>query len=350
MTKRILASDDPEQNSPMKANDASDPRDEQPGPASHNDVRLIVGIGASAGGLAAFKTFFTHMPADTGMAFVLVQHLAPQHKSMLVELLQPQTTMPIVEAKDGIAVAENCIYVIPPDATLTIKEGVLRVVKPAPARAAPPADRHLLLLSCRRPGRAGGRHRPIRRRQRRQLGRANHQGAWRPDAGPGRIRSRRPCSGMPHSAAATGLVDHVVPIEAMPGKLIDYQRHLNEVAGRKDGEGTREDAKEHLGQIAALLRSANGHDFRGYKEKTLIRRVQRRMQVLQIESVACLHRASQGRAGRTRPAFPRAPDRRHPVLPRPEAFDALAAVIDKIIADKGADDQVRIWVPGCCDR
>ena len=119
MTKGKPASDDPEQNSPKKANDASDPRDKQPGPASHEDVRLIIGIGASAGGLAAFKTFFTQMPADTGMAFVLVQHLAPQHTSMLVELLQPQTTMPVVEAKDGVAVAENCIYVIPPDATLT---------------------------------------------------------------------------------------------------------------------------------------------------------------------------------------------------------------------------------------
>jgi len=95
---------------------------------------VIVGIGASAGGLAAFKNFFAAMPVDTGMAFVLVQHLDPQHQSMLVELLRPQTTMPVREAKDGIAVVAYAIYIIPRDATLTIKGGVLRVETPAPER------------------------------------------------------------------------------------------------------------------------------------------------------------------------------------------------------------------------
>ena len=96
-------------------------------------VPIVVGIGASAGGLDAFKKFFEHMPPDTGMAFVLVQHLDPQHKSLLVELLRPRMTMPVVEASDGTAVAENCVYVIPRNATLTIKNGVLHVVTPAPA-------------------------------------------------------------------------------------------------------------------------------------------------------------------------------------------------------------------------
>jgi two-component system CheB/CheR fusion protein len=96
---------------------------------------LIVGIGASAGGLAAFRSFFAKMPADIGMAFILVQHLAPDHKSMLVELLRPHIPMAVVEAHDGIEIEKNHVYVIPPDATLTTQGLVLRVNMPAPERS-----------------------------------------------------------------------------------------------------------------------------------------------------------------------------------------------------------------------
>jgi two-component system, chemotaxis family, CheB/CheR fusion protein len=88
---------------------------------------LVVGIGASAGGLDAFKRFLANTPADTGMAFVLVQHLDPHHKSLLVELLGTHSPIPVVAAKDGLAVKQNCVFVIPPDATLTIKDGVHEV-------------------------------------------------------------------------------------------------------------------------------------------------------------------------------------------------------------------------------
>src|SRR5262249_57016534 len=92
------------------------------------------GRGAGGGGFGASKTSRAHTPADTGMAFVLVQHLDPQHKSLLVELLGAQSPIPVVAAKDGVAVKPNCVFVIPPDATLTIKYGRLRLVTPAPAR------------------------------------------------------------------------------------------------------------------------------------------------------------------------------------------------------------------------
>lgn len=95
---------------------------------------LTVGIGASAGGLEAFKSFFSEMPADTGMAFVLVQHLSPDHKSMLAELLDKTTAMDVIEAKDGDPVKPNCVFVIPPDATMTIVNATLKIVRPAPPR------------------------------------------------------------------------------------------------------------------------------------------------------------------------------------------------------------------------
>src|SRR6476661_7285116 len=95
---------------------------------------LIVGIGASAGGLAAFKSFLASTPANTGMGFVLVQHLDPQHNSLLVELLGAHSPISVVTARDGLTVKPNCVFVIPPDATLTIKDGVLQLETPAPAR------------------------------------------------------------------------------------------------------------------------------------------------------------------------------------------------------------------------
>jgi len=95
---------------------------------------LIVGIGASAGGLAAFNSFLANMPAQPGMGFVLVQHLDPQHKSLLVELLAANSPMPVLTAADGMTVQQDRVYVIPPDATLTISDGILRLATPAPAR------------------------------------------------------------------------------------------------------------------------------------------------------------------------------------------------------------------------
>jgi two-component system CheB/CheR fusion protein len=115
--------------------DSSNPDDD----ASANGARrrppsLVVGIGASAGGLAAFRSFFDNMPADTGMAFVLVQHLDPHHESHLVDLLRPHTAMQVVEARDRAELVPNQIHVIPPNATLTLEGDVLRVSTPVPAR------------------------------------------------------------------------------------------------------------------------------------------------------------------------------------------------------------------------
>src|ERR1700756_2515639 len=113
-----------------------DPAERAPAPLQGESVtpRLLVGLGASAGGLDAFKAFFANMPPQGGMAFVLVQHLDPHHKSLLAELLSNHTEMPVVQAKDGTRVVANHVFVIPPNAVLTIEAGLLRVATPAPPR------------------------------------------------------------------------------------------------------------------------------------------------------------------------------------------------------------------------
>ena len=308
--------------------------------------RLIVGIGASAGGLAAFRSFFTHMPADTGMAFVLVQHLDPQYPSMLVELLRSQTTMPIIEAKDATAVAGNHVYVIPPDATLTIASGLLRVVKPAPARqhrhpidtffcalAEDQAERAvaIVLSGVGSDGSLGVR--TIKEHAGLTLAQAEFD--------------HKAMQGMPKSAAATGLVDHVVQVEEMPGRLVDHLRHLNEAAERPEGDGARTDAKESLAHIARLLRARTGHDFRGYKENTLSRRIQRRIHVLQCGDAAAYITQLEANPAELDVLFGELLIGVTEFFRNPDAFGALAAVIETLLQTLGTDEQIRIWVPGC---
>ncbi|HEX5464136.1 MAG TPA: CheR family methyltransferase, partial [Burkholderiales bacterium] len=154
--------------------------------------------------------------------------------------------------------------------------------------------------------------------------------------------------GMPSSAAATGLVDHVMPVGEMPAKLIDYARHLARVVLHKDGDGTRRDAQDYLVKICALLRTRLGHDFSGYKDKTLIRRIQRRMQVLQIDNVPAYIEHLRGEPVELDLLF-------HDLLigvtqffRDPDAFAALQdKVVPKLLENKDANTPIRIWVPGC---
>jgi two-component system, chemotaxis family, CheB/CheR fusion protein len=245
---------------------------------------LVVGVGASAGGLAAFKTFLANTPADTGMAFILVQHLDPHHKSLLVELLRAGAPIPVVEAADGVAIRKNCVFVIPPDGTLTIKDGILRVVRPAPPRESRrPIDTFFSSLAedCRDKAvgiilSGVGNDGALGVRKIKE-----HGGLTLAQAEFDHVAQR----GMPQSAADTGMVDHLVPVEVMPSLLVDHQHHLGAVVEDTDGNGTRKDVGQHLAAIARLLRAGTGHDFSGYKESTLTRRIQRRMEVLHIGDV-----------------------------------------------------------------
>lgn len=308
---------------------------------------LIVGIGASAGGLEAFKTFFANMPIDCGMAFVLVQHLAPDHASMLVELLRRATKMTVSEAADGMAVAANQVFVIPPNATLTIEAGILHLVKPAPPRVTRrPIDTFFLSLAADQGENAVSI----------VLSGTGSDGA----VGVTAIKENggftmaqaefdhSAMGGMPHSAVATGFVDQVLPAEEMPARLISYQQHLRNVASRKEADGTRADTAEHLATIARLLRLRVGHDFTHYKAKTVVRRIQRRMQVLQIDSVPDFITHLKANPHELDLLFRELLISVTQFFRDPEAFEALQTeVIARLLKGKGADDTIRVWVPGC---
>jgi two-component system CheB/CheR fusion protein len=322
------------------------PIEESPQPAPA--VRfLTVGIGASAGGLEAFKSFLAHTPGDTGMAFVLVQHLAPDHQSMLADLLRAATAMPVLEAVDGMTLEANRVFVIPPNATLTVKAGRLGVERPAPPRAQRrPIDTFFVSLAedqredavCIILSGTGSDG---------TLGLAaikEHGGLTLAQA----EFDHHAKPGMPLSATATGQVDDILAVEEMPAKLVAYQKHLAMVAATKDKDGARQDLGDALATTRELLQARSGHDFRGYKEKTFVRRMQRRMQILQIDT-------PDGYVARLREQ-PKELDVLFLELligvtqffRDPAAFDALQKTVLKgLVKSKKADDVIRIWVPGC---
>jgi len=318
-------------------------RVEPPAPMQH----LIVGIGASAGGLEAFKSFFTHMPADSEMAFVLVQHLAPQHDSLLVDLLSRSTAMPVIEAADGMRVEPRHVYVIPPDATLTIEHGVLQLSKPAPPRPHRwPIDSFFSSLAQDQgdcavcvvlSGTGSDGARGLRAVK-------EHGGLTLAQASV----DHTAMSGMPASAAATGLVDDVLPVEAMPARLLAHDRHLREIHDHKGPDGTRQDLAAHLLTISSLLRAEVGHDFSQYKEKTLVRRIQRRMQVLQAATVPDYIAHLRDDPREAQHLFRELLIGVTEFFRDPLAFAALqATAIPALLAGKGAADTLRVWVPGC---
>jgi two-component system, chemotaxis family, CheB/CheR fusion protein len=308
---------------------------------------LVVGIGASAGGLAAFRSFLDHMPADTGMAFVLVQHLDPAHKSMLVELLRPHSAMPVVEAQDRAALAANHVHVIPPNATLTLEGDVLRVSVPAPTREyRRPIDTFFASLAESQEDCAVGI----------VLSGVGSDGSLGVKA----IKEyggftlaqaefdETAMTGMPRSAAATGLVDHIAPVDKLPAKLLEHQAFLAKVEQQKGADGGREDVRESLATITTLLRKRLKHDFSGYKQNTLIRRIQRRMQVLQVEAVSAYAEHLQREPSEADALFRELLIGVTQFFRDEDAFEALKAnFLPSLLAAREADDPIRVWVAGC---
>ena len=314
---------------------------------SRGGAPVVVGIGASAGGLEAFRTFFEHMPARDDLAFVLVAHLAPEHPSLLTELLGRHTSLVVNDATDGTPVEGGHVYVIPPNTTLTIRDGALQLSHPAPPRHHRwPIDSFLASLAedqgenavgiiLSGAGSDGARGlRAIK----------EHTGLTLAQAGSDHVA----LTGMPASAAATGLVDDVLPVDRMPARLVAHVEHLAATRDRKGPDGAREDLAQHLQSICSLLQSEVGHDFSQYKEKTLVRRIQRRMQVVQADTVEAYIDHLRSHPGEIERLFRELLIGVTEFFRDPEAFDVLQRqAIPALIADKGAADVVRVWVPGC---
>ena len=242
----------------------------------------IVGIGASAGGLAAFEAFFSGMPAETdpGMAFVLVQHLAPDHKSILSDLVKRYTRMQVFEVEDGMAVRPNCAYIIPPNRDMAFLDGTLQLLEPAAPRG------HRLPIDFFFRSLAQDQHERAICIVLSGTGSDGTLGVRAVKGEGGMVMAQNPESteydGMPRSAIATGLVDYVLPPAEMPAQLIAYVAHAFGRTPRPVSLPAPK-AGDAMKKVFILLRAQTGHDFSQYKQSTINRRVERRMAVHQIE-------------------------------------------------------------------
>jgi two-component system, chemotaxis family, CheB/CheR fusion protein len=305
----------------------------------------IVGIGASAGGLEAFEQFFTNMPPDTGMAFVLVQHLDPTHKSILSDLVKGYTRMSVVEVEDGMAVKPDSIYVIRPNCDMAILNEKLHLFEPsAPRGLRQPIDFFFRSLAADQKERAIGV----------VLSGTGTEGAMglRAIKGEGGMAmAQDPATarydGMPKSAVATGLVDYVLPPAKMPEQLIAYVQHLP-VPKLQETAGLPSESTDLLEKILVQVRMQTGHDFSHYKRSTLLRRIERRMAVNQIAKRSDYVRYIGNYPEEARTLFKEFLIGVTNFFRDTGAFEALREkVIPRLFRNGTKNNAVRIWVPAC---
>jgi two-component system, chemotaxis family, CheB/CheR fusion protein len=307
----------------------------------------IVGIGASAGGLAAFEAFFSGMPTDTdpGMAFVLVQHLAPDHKSILTDLIRRYTRMQVFEVEDGMTVQPNCTYIIPPNRDMAFLNGVLQLMEPsAPRGQRLPIDFFFRSLAQDQRERAIGIILS-------GTGSDGTLGVRAIKGEGGMVMAQNPASteydGMPRNAIATGVVDYELPPAEMPAQLIVY---VNHAFGKPPKSGTAPPAKPEnaLKKIFILLRAQTNHDFSQYKTSTIHRRIERRMAVQQIETIEDYVKYLQQAPTEVESLFRDLLIGVTNFFRDPEAFKALEEqVLPKLFAGKPAGAVIRVWSAGC---
>ena len=306
---------------------------------------IVVGVGASAGGLDAFKRFFKNMPADAGIAFVLIQHLDPTHQSLTAELIARGTPMPAVQIERDTPVAANHIYVIPPNRYLRIESGVLRLTMPLEPRGLRmPIDIFLRSLAADQQAKAIGVVLS-------GTGTDGTLGLKEIKACGGIAMVQDPDTaeydGMPRSAIATGGVDRILAAEKMAAALIQYLRHpYVKDTGRP--QPLVEQHVDDLNSILSLLHARVNFDFGPYRKGTLVRRIQRRMSLAHVEHMRDYLRVLRDQPVEVSALFKDLLISVTSFFREPKAWQALEHdVLPQLIASKPTGVPLRVWVAGC---
>ncbi|WMJ73818.1 chemotaxis protein CheB [Cytophagaceae bacterium ABcell3] len=304
---------------------------------------IIVGVGASAGGLEAIQELFDHIPSDTGISFVIIQHLSPDYKSLMVELLSKHTAMAIYEAVDNMEVQPSCIYVMPHRKVMTIRNGKLelsdKVLTPAPNTAidvffeslAKDAGKNAIGIILSGTGSDGTK------------------GIGAIQAAGGKVIVQDPVTakfdGMPNNAINSGNVDQILPLDLIADELLYY----------KEGNGFTSplaidysDKDQELNNILLLIRDTSGVDFTAYKKPTITRRILRRMALLSIPDLGAYYsflKFNTDEIDNLRKEFLIGVTQ---FFRDKEAFEALnAKVLEPLVESKSFGEPIKIWVAGC---
>jgi len=310
----------------------------------------IVGLGASAGGIEAVEGFFRDMPSDAGMAFVLVTHMPRGHETTLPEILARYTDMPVSAIRHEEAIQRDHIYVCPSDHVVTIKDGLFFLKARQSDSERHPIDGFFCSLAEAMTENAiavvlsgGGSDGALGIKAIKTCGGLT--------LAQGSNGSSPRQSSMPEAAIATRLVDLILPVEQMAGRLVEFGRSQRQPGGLAPDEHPAENAAdlpETRRTIARLLHNQVGHDFSGYKEKTFMRRVRRRMDIGQVFSLGAYVERLRKEPEEVTLLFRDLLIGVTTFFRDREAFEALKElVIPKLFEGKGAADTIRIWVPGC---
>jgi len=304
----------------------------------------IVGIGASAGGLEALEQFLAQVPKQSGMAFVIVQHLDPTHKGIMSELLQRSTAMKVIQVKDRTPVKPDCVYVIPPNKDMSILHGVLHLLTPAAPRGLRlPIDFFFRSLAQDQQEHSVGVILS-------GMGSDGTLGLRTIKENAGVVLVQEPTTAkydsMPRSAIDSGLADFVAPVDELPGKILSYLQRTPLIART---ETAKEDKSQSaLEKVVILLRAHTGNDFSFYKRNTLYRRIERRMGIHQITKMAGYVRYLQENSQELDLLFKELLIGVTNFFRDPAAWDQLRdQAIPALLARRPASHTLRAWVPGC---
>ena len=307
----------------------------------------VVGIGASAGGITALKNLFQNMPSDSGMAFVVIVHLAHDHHSTLAAILQSSTSMPVLEVTETLRVEPDHVYVIPPGKYLEMLDGEIRLAERTEVRGVRvPIDMFLRTLAD-----AYGRNAICVILS--GSGSDGTLGLKRVKEAGGIAIAQAPedaeYDSMPRSAIATDLVDLIFPASQIPEKLIALKRTADRL--QRDGEKVSDEkipSQDSVREITSLLRARTGHDFSSYKQPTVLRRIARRVQVHELEAIDEYLDFLRGHPEEVEALLADLLITVTDFFRDKEVFEALQQnVVPKLFDGKTSADQVRVWVVGC---
>jgi two-component system CheB/CheR fusion protein len=304
----------------------------------------IVGIGASAGGLEALEQFLKNVPAGSGLAFVIVQHLDPTRKGIMPELLQRATDMKVIQVKDRTPVQPDCIYVIPPNKDMSILHGVLHLLEPTATRGMRlPIDFFLRSLAQDQQEHSVGVILS-------GMGSDGTLGLRAIKEKAGVVLVQEPATAkfdsMPRSAIDAGLADIVAPADELPGKILDYLQRTPLIA--RTETALEDKTQRALEKAVILLRAHTGNDFSHYKRNTLYRRIERRMGIHQISKMAGYVRYLQENSQELDILFKELLIGVTNFFRDPAAWEQLCEqAIPALLASRPAGQALRVWVPGC---
>jgi len=307
---------------------------------------LVVGLGASAGGVQALRDFFSHVPADTNMAYVVILHLSPDHDSQLAEVLQSASLLPVTKVERRTPIEPDHVYVIPPNKSLEIEDGhihVLNVTSHEMRRA--PVDILFRTLAQSHGPRAvsvvlSG------------TGANGSMGMKRVKEMGGLCIVQDPkeaeYNDMPTHSLATGLVDYVLSVAQIPAQIIAYREQLKRVRINDPPPLATTEESKALHDIFAQLMLRTGHDFSNYKRPTVLRRIARRISVHQLRDLTAYSRFLKENPAEATALLKDLLISVTNFFRDAEAFAALERdIIPKLFEGKTPDDQVRVWVAGC---